>query len=68
VTRPKRKRRKEPPPPEGGKALERLHQFEQERGLEETQIKNPKPDRSLDEEGEGRPDDEEGEGRPDENS
>lgn len=31
----------------GGKALERLHQFEQERDLEQTDITKPKPDRPL---------------------
>ena len=35
---PKVKKRKRKSPPLGGKALERLHQFEQERGLEETRI------------------------------
>lgn len=33
-------------PKVGGKALERLHQFEQERDLEQTDIAKPRPDRS----------------------
>ncbi len=44
---PKKRRRGNPPPTPGGKALERLHQFELERGLEETDITQPKPDEPL---------------------
>lgn len=35
--------------PPGGRALERLHQFERERGLEETDISEPKPDQPAQE-------------------
>ncbi|MFY9588526.1 MAG: hypothetical protein WAT66_13830 [Actinomycetota bacterium] len=31
----------------GGKALDRLHQFEQERGLDETDVDAPRPDEPL---------------------
>ncbi len=40
---PKLKKRKRKFLPLGGKALERLHQFEQERGLEETGIADTEP-------------------------
>jgi hypothetical protein len=47
---PKRKGRRKPPPTPGGKALERLHQFERERGLEPTDIEHPQPDKPRAEE------------------
>jgi hypothetical protein len=34
------------PQPVGGNALERLHQFEQERGLPKTEVNNPDHDNS----------------------
>ncbi len=42
---PKKKGRPKPVEKSGGKALERLHQFEQERGLEPTDVTKPRPDR-----------------------
>ncbi len=39
----KEKGEQQSPPPVGGAALERLHQFEQERGLPETTLEKPEP-------------------------
>ena len=39
---PGKKKKKLPPTGPGGKALERLHQFEEERGLEPTEIEPQK--------------------------
>ena len=50
MKKPKRRGKRESPPTPGGRALERLHQFEQERGLEQTDILHPKPDKPLGEE------------------
>ncbi|HUZ00758.1 MAG TPA: hypothetical protein VMU89_10435 [Thermomicrobiaceae bacterium] len=38
-----KKKHEETPP--GGKALERLHQFEEERGLEKTDVEHPQPEK-----------------------
>lgn len=38
------KKKGEAPPP-GGRALERLHQFEEERGLEKTDVEHPQPEK-----------------------
>ena len=38
-----KKKKGEAQPPIGGGALERLHQFEQERGLPETILERPEP-------------------------
>lgn len=54
----KGKDRREPPPPPGGRALERLRQFERERGLEETEIEPTQPSQPAEDEKTDRPSDE----------
>jgi hypothetical protein len=39
---------KRPNEPPGGRALERLHQFEQERGLEPTEVPDEEPEERSD--------------------
>ncbi|HSF33758.1 MAG TPA: hypothetical protein VLK82_25250 [Candidatus Tectomicrobia bacterium] len=41
---PRKKGRRKPPPTPGGKALDRLRQFEQERGLEPSDIARECPE------------------------
>jgi hypothetical protein len=52
---PRGKGKRDTPPPPGGRALQRLHQFEQERGLEETDIEHPQPPEPPEEKKKGRP-------------
>ena len=50
MKKPKRNKGKRPnevPEKPGGRALERLHQFEQERGIKATDVKKRKPSKPV---------------------
>jgi hypothetical protein len=53
---PRKKGRRKPPPTPGGKALDRLRQFEQERGLEPSDIQKDRPKNAPPEEDDPRAD------------